>query len=43
MTPQEARFKMALEAIAALPLDGFYVAAKNIAHVALEVENGSNS
>lgn len=43
MTPEEARFKMALEAIASLPIDGFFVAAKNIARIALEVQDGANS
>lgn len=43
MTPQEARFKMALEAIASLPIDGFFVAAKNIARIALEVQDGTDS
>ncbi len=43
MTPQEARLKMALEAIASLPIDGFFVAAKNIAQAALEVADGANS
>lgn len=43
MTPEEARYKMALEAILALPLDGFYVGAKNIAQIALKVQDGSNS
>ena len=43
MTPEEARFKMALEAILALPIDGFYVGAKTIARIALENANGSNS
>lgn len=42
MTPQEARFRMALEAIASLPIDGFFVAAKNIARIALESEDGTN-
>lgn len=43
MTPDEARFRMALEAIASLPIDGFFVAAKNIARLALEGKNGIHS
>jgi hypothetical protein len=42
MTPEEARFKMALEAILCLPVDGFYVGAKNIAQAALEIADGAN-
>ena len=39
----EERYKMALEAILALTMDGgFYVSAKNIARIALENVNGSN-
>lgn len=34
------RYKMALEAIRALPSDGFYIGAKNIASIALEEHNG---
>lgn len=42
MTPEQARLKMALEAILCLPIDGFYVAAKNIARIALESQDGAN-
>lgn len=36
----EERYKMALEAILCLPVDGFYVGAKNIAKASLENANG---
>ena len=42
MTPEEARFKMALEAILSLPMDGFHVGAKNIAQIALKAEDDKN-